>query len=67
MLFMVLLCFFQKQDCIPERRRYINPTNQKKGFFMTIIKNFHHVLHGGDYNPDQWLHIPGTIDRSRKS
>jgi len=30
---------------------------------MTIIKDFKHVLHGGDYNPDQWLHFPGVIDR----
>ncbi len=28
-----------------------------------IIRNFNHILHGGDYNPDQWLHTPGTIDR----
>ena len=20
------------------------------------------MLHGGDYNPDQWLHVPGTVD-----
>ncbi len=30
---------------------------------MTVIKNFNRILHGGDYNPDQWLHIPGIIDR----
>lgn len=30
---------------------------------MPIIRNFPHILHGGDYNPDQWLHIPGVIDR----
>lgn len=30
---------------------------------MTVIKNFKHILHGGDYNPDQWLHIPGIIDQ----
>ncbi len=28
-----------------------------------IIKDFRRILHGGDYNPDQWLHVPGTIDR----
>lgn len=21
-----------------------------------------HILHGGDYNPDQWLETPGIID-----
>ncbi len=28
-----------------------------------IIRNFRKILHGGDYNPDQWLHVPGVIDR----
>ena len=23
---------------------------------------FPFMLHGGDYNPDQWLHVPGVID-----
>ena len=23
---------------------------------------FPFLLHGGDYNPDQWRHIPGTVD-----
>ena len=26
------------------------------------ITKFPFMLHGGDYNPDQWLHIPGTVD-----
>ena len=30
---------------------------------MTVIRNFRRILHGGDYNPDQWLHVPGTVDR----
>ncbi len=29
---------------------------------MSIIKNFPHILHGGDYNPDQWRDRPGTVD-----
>lgn len=29
---------------------------------MSIIKDFPHLLHGGDYNPDQWLKTPGIID-----
>lgn len=29
---------------------------------MPIVKDFHHILHGGDYNPDQWLHMPEVID-----
>ena len=28
-----------------------------------IIRDFRKILHGGDYNPDQWLHVPGTVDR----
>ena len=28
-----------------------------------IIKDFRKILHGGDYNPDQWIHVPGTVDR----
>ena len=27
-----------------------------------LIPDFPHSLHGGDYNPDQWLHEPGVID-----
>ena len=23
--------------------------------FPTVFKNYPHMLHGGDYNPDQWL------------
>lgn len=31
---------------------------------MTIIKDFPHILHGGDWNPDQWLkHYPEVIDQ----
>jgi beta-galactosidase len=30
--------------------------------YEPIIKNFPHLLHGGDYNPDQWLGYPGVID-----
>ena len=28
-----------------------------------IIRNAAEILHGGDYNPDQWLSSPGTVDR----
>ena len=27
-----------------------------------IIAGFPHILHGGDYNPDQWLHCPEIIN-----
>jgi beta-galactosidase len=27
-----------------------------------LIPGFPHILHGGDYNPDQWLHAPSVID-----
>ncbi len=30
---------------------------------MSIFRNFPHILHGGDYNPDQWLDYPDVIDR----
>ncbi len=26
--------------------------------FEPIIKDMPHILHGGDYNPDQWLDMP---------
>lgn len=26
------------------------------------ITKFPFMFHGGDYNPDQWTHIPGTVD-----
>lgn len=28
----------------------------------TLIPGFPHLLHGGDYNPDQWLHRPDVLD-----
>jgi len=27
-----------------------------------LIRDFKKILHGGDYNPDQWLHAPEVID-----
>ncbi len=30
---------------------------------MPVIENFPKILHGGDYNPDQWLETPEVIDR----
>jgi beta-galactosidase len=27
-----------------------------------VIQGFDHLLHGGDYNPDQWLHEPQVIE-----
>jgi len=29
---------------------------------MNIFPDFPHILHGGDYNPDQWLDYPSIID-----
>ncbi len=29
--------------------------------FPPIVPGFGHVLHGGDWNPDQWLHEPGIV------
>ena len=28
-----------------------------------MFDKFPFLLHGGDYNPDQWRHIPGTLDQ----
>ena len=28
-----------------------------------MLNRFPFFLHGGDYNPDQWRHIPGTLDQ----
>lgn len=30
--------------------------------FAPIVPGFPRLLHGGDYNPDQWLDAPGIID-----
>ncbi len=30
--------------------------------YPPIISNFPYLLHGGDYNPDQWLHMPEIIE-----
>lgn len=30
--------------------------------FQPIGKNFPHMIHGGDYNPDQWLDMPEIIN-----
>lgn len=27
------------------------------------MQNIPFFLHGGDYNPDQWRHVPGTVDK----
>src|SRR5262245_60966424 len=27
-----------------------------------LIPGFHRILHGGDYNPDQWQKEPGILD-----
>ena len=31
-----------------------------------ICKNFPHMLHGGDYNPDQWLEFPEIINEDMR-
>ena len=28
-----------------------------------LSNKFKHILHGGDYNPDQWLDVPGIMDK----
>jgi len=31
--------------------------------YPPAIARFPRILHGGDYNPDQWRHVPGIIDQ----
>jgi beta-galactosidase len=31
--------------------------------YAPIVPGFPHILHGGDWNPDQWLHEPGVIEQ----
>ena len=31
--------------------------------YPPIVEGFPHLLHGGDWNPDQWLHEPGVIEQ----
>lgn len=37
--------------------------NSERIIFMTHILNSSRFLHGGDYNPEQWLDNPDIIDR----
>jgi len=30
--------------------------------YPPIVPRFPHLLHGGDWNPDQWLHVPGVLE-----
>ena len=30
--------------------------------YKPIIKKFPHMIHGGDYNPDQWLDRPNILE-----
>lgn len=32
----------------------------------TIVPGFHRMLHGGDYNPEQWLHRPEILDEDAR-
>ncbi len=34
----------------------------KNGRYPLIVKDYPHLLHGGDYNPEQWLDHPGILD-----
>ena len=28
-----------------------------------VLEKFPHLLHGGDYNPDQWLEYPDILEK----
>ncbi len=34
--------------------------------FAPIATKFPHFLHGGDYNPEQWLNTPGILDEDMR-
>ena len=34
--------------------------------FQPISELYPHMLHGGDYNPDQWLHMPEIIEEDMR-
>src|SRR4051812_48564870 len=34
--------------------------------FRMITKHFPHLLHGGDYNPEQWAEVPGIWEEDRR-
>ncbi len=40
----------------------MNNTDTKAGDVPFPSSKFPFFLHGGDYNPDQWRHVPGTVD-----
>ena len=40
-----------------------NTTQEKAGEAMSFTQRFPHFLHGGDYNPDQWLDRPDILER----
>ena len=31
-----------------------------------IVTNFPHLLHGGDYNPEQWIRTPQVWDEDMR-
>lgn len=33
-----------------------------EGLYPPVIRGFPHILHGGDWNPEQWRHEPGILD-----
>ena len=39
------------------------PAAARPARYEPIVKRFPHLLHGGDWNPDQWLHEPGVIEQ----
>ena len=31
--------------------------------FASMTPKYPHILHGGDYNPDQWIDYPEIVER----
>lgn len=36
---------------------------QRKEINIMVLEKFPHLLHGGDYNPDQWLKYPDILEK----
>ncbi len=42
---------------------FLTPTN---GFNILMTPEFGRLLFGGDYNPEQWKHVPGALDEDMR-
>ena len=40
----------------------VSAAKQDEAFRPFVNRRFPHLLHGADYNPDQWMAVPGVLD-----